>query len=87
MIKRILLLFVFVFVTTQLLTSTSESSSDGNDYDGWPFRYYEYFGGKRIDKYVGKGFEWQYFWLDVGLIFLGCWLAVWVMAKFRRSKH
>jgi peptidoglycan/LPS O-acetylase OafA/YrhL len=86
MIKRVFLLFAFVFIATQLLTAVSESASDGNDYMGWPFRYYEYFGGKRIDKYSGKGFEWSCFGIDIALIFLFCCLAVWVMTKFKSSK-
>lgn len=84
MIRRVFLLFAFVFAATQLLTCSFESPSDGNDYVGWPFRYYEYFGGKG-----GFGFRLNFILLlsDIALLLLFCWLIAWFLTKWRGSSN
>ncbi|WP_374164664.1 hypothetical protein [Arcticibacter sp. MXS-1] len=45
--KWVLLMFSSLLTLMLLLGSDLHSSSDGNDYVGFPFRFYSYFGGKR----------------------------------------
>ena len=43
-----LILFFSIFILTTLFTLSFNSASDGNDEIGFPFRFYEYLGGRRF---------------------------------------
>ncbi|HEU5291900.1 MAG TPA: hypothetical protein VFU05_14720 [Cyclobacteriaceae bacterium] len=45
--RRTIIIFIILLIVLSIGTIKIESPSDGNDLIGFPFRFYEYLGGKR----------------------------------------
>lgn len=71
MIKSTIYTILFtavIFTGLTLLTMKKEAASDGIDSYGYPFTFYDEFGGKCDNCYSQYGFHWSYLLADIGLV-------------------
>ena len=52
--RRTIFIFLLLFISVSILTIRIESPSDGNDLIGFPFRFYEHLGGKRLPEPLNR---------------------------------
>jgi len=45
--RRSIIIFILLFIVVSIVTLEIKSPYDGNDLVGFPFRFYEFLGGKR----------------------------------------
>ena len=86
--KKILLMLSFtvlLFVALTAITAVIETPFDGNDNFGFPFRFYQIYGGKR-SFYPPNEFSVFLLLIDVMFVYLAVWLSNVVLAKFKRKK-
>jgi hypothetical protein len=72
-----------------MLTAKGEAASDGVDSYGYPYTYYDYFGGKCINCYDQFGFHYSALLKDIGfavmLSFAGVLLVKLLLYRLRRT--
>ena len=85
-IKLVSFCFIPLFVGITYFTASFESMSDGNDMLGWPFVFYNFLGGKRMDNYFGKGWFFENLILDI-LIISGIFTLLTAMIQRLLNKY
>lgn len=64
-VQSIIIWTILVFVTLTLLTMKNEAASDGIDTYGFPFTFFDHFGGKCDDCYHKFGFKITHLFIDI----------------------
>lgn len=64
-VQSIIIWTILFFVTLTLLTMKNEAASDGIDTYGFPFTFFDHFGGKCDDCYHKFGFKITHLFIDI----------------------